>query len=49
LVAGSNKESALPLLQDRYQSGQTLIYVCEGKTCKRPVETMAEAMKQIGQ
>jgi uncharacterized protein YyaL (SSP411 family) len=45
LVAGSKKESTEPLLQDRYVAGKTLIYVCENKTCKLPVESVNEMKK----
>ena len=49
IVAGSNPAHAgantLPLLQDRYVDGRTLIYVCENKVCKLPLEKVEEALK----
>ena len=36
--------SHLPLLAERFRSGQTLAYVCEGFVCKRPVAN-AEALR----
>ena len=50
LLAGSvSNSSKLPLLTNRFIAGKTLIYVCENKTCKLPVETSQEALKLIGQ
>ncbi len=46
LLAGSvNNSSKIPLLEDRYMKNKTLIYICENKTCKLPVETTLEALK----
>lgn len=39
--------SGLPLLKDRYVSGETLIYVCENNTCRLPVASVEEAIKQF--
>jgi hypothetical protein len=40
---GSKEESSLPLLQDKYQEGRTVIYVCQNKVCKFPVEKVGKA------
>lgn len=48
IVAGSQKPSDLPLLQDRFVKGKTLIYVCENKTCNLPVATVKQALEQMG-
>lgn len=45
LVAGTTKESKLPLLNNRYSKGQTRIFVCENKMCKMPTEDVAIAQK----
>ncbi len=45
LIAGSKTENTLPLLQNRYAEGRTLIYVCENKVCKLPLEKVEEALK----
>ncbi len=45
LLVGSKTKSSLPLLQDRYVEGKTMIYVCENKVCKLPVEKTEEAVK----
>jgi uncharacterized protein YyaL (SSP411 family) len=45
--SGTVANSKLPLLQDKTVRGQTLIYVCRNRTCKLPVKTVAEAIKQM--
>lgn len=47
LVVGSKTESELPLLKNRYIENETLIYVCVNSTCKLPVKTLKDALKQI--
>jgi uncharacterized protein YyaL (SSP411 family) len=48
IVCGSKKgNSNLPLLKNKYVAGKTLIYVCQGKTCQLPVESIEEALKLI--
>ena len=47
LFMGGATEGQLPLLQNKLVDGKTMIYVCENKTCKRPVETVAAAMGQV--
>ncbi len=47
LWIGSEKESELPLLENRYQSGQTKIYVCQNKVCQLPVEEPQRALDLI--
>ena len=44
---GGDKEGDLPLLESKLMKGKTMIYVCENKTCQRPVEDVMEALKQI--
>jgi len=47
IILGSQHPSMLPLLQNKYSEGKTLIYVCENKTCKLPVGEIKEVLKQI--
>ncbi|MCC9138305.1 thioredoxin domain-containing protein [Pontibacter silvestris] len=48
LFAGTTGKSNLPLLQDRTAiNNKTTIYVCYNKTCQLPVQTAAEALKQL--
>ncbi|MBP6334935.1 MAG: thioredoxin domain-containing protein [Bacteroidia bacterium] len=47
VFAGSKKSSTLPLLAERFVDGKTLIYVCENKVCKLPVESSEAALKLL--
>jgi hypothetical protein len=47
LIMGANMESTLPLLKDKFISGETLIYVCKNKSCSLPVKTVEEALRLI--
>ncbi|MEO6837497.1 MAG: thioredoxin domain-containing protein [Ginsengibacter sp.] len=47
LFLGGENEGSLPLLENKLMKGKTMIYVCENKTCQRPVEEVGEALKQI--
>ena len=47
IFVGSKNSSVLPLLQDKFKAGETLIYVCQNKTCQLPVKSVEEALKQI--
>lgn len=44
----SETASKLPLLENKYVEGKTLIYVCENKTCKQPTENISEALSLLG-
>lgn len=47
LLMGAEKKSELPLMQNKFRDGQTTIYVCAGKVCKHPVESVEAALEQI--
>src|SRR5690242_13519000 len=47
LFSGSVRESALPLLQNKYVEGETMIYVCKNKMCGLPVGDADKALIQI--
>ncbi|WP_242156891.1 thioredoxin domain-containing protein [Aestuariivivens sediminis] len=47
LIAGSNKESKMPLLENRFTPEDTYIYVCVNKACKLPVTQVDQALKLI--
>src|SRR5665213_129352 len=47
IYLGGINEGNLPLLENKLMKGKTMIYVCENKTCQRPVEDVEEALKQI--
>jgi uncharacterized protein YyaL (SSP411 family) len=45
LIAGSTSENNLPLLENRYNPDNTLIYVCVNRACKLPVSEVSQAIK----
>ncbi len=48
VLMGSEDESNLPLMEGKFASrGKTTIYVCYNKTCKLPVNSVEEALKQL--
>lgn len=47
VYAGTSKESTLPLMEYRLVDGKTLIYVCEDRVCKLPVEEVDQAIKMM--
>lgn len=44
LIAGSTTENNMPLLENRYNPNNTLIYVCVNKACKLPVKDVKQAI-----
>jgi len=47
ILVGSPKEGEIDLLKSRYNEGETLIYVCIEGTCKLPVHSVEEVLKQL--
>ncbi|MFN3841390.1 MAG: thioredoxin domain-containing protein [Cyclobacteriaceae bacterium] len=47
VFVGTARESALPLLQGKNAGSSTTIFVCHNKTCKQPVYSVDEALKQF--
>lgn len=47
VILGGSQEGSLPLLQHKYVENETFIYVCQNKTCKRPVTSFAEAKAML--
>jgi len=47
LLLGGKTEGNLELLKMKLQKGKTMIYVCQNKTCKLPVEDVPNALKQM--
>lgn len=48
ILVGTNGKSHLPLLQNRdAKENETMIYVCENKTCQLPVNSVENALKMI--
>ena len=44
---GTTGASALPLLEGKLLPGASTIYVCQNKTCRMPVGTVEEALRQL--
>ncbi len=47
LLLGSKEKATLELLENKLVEGQTTIYVCQDKVCKRPVTEVKDAVFQI--
>ncbi|MHC0442561.1 thioredoxin domain-containing protein [Flavobacterium sp. 3-210] len=47
LIAGSTKESRLPLLENRFDENETYIYICLNKACKKPEVDVVTAVSKI--
>jgi len=47
MFLGGKSEGSLRLLEDKLQPDRTMIYVCQNKSCKFPVEDPAAALKLI--
>jgi len=41
---GGQKEDGMELLKDKLQEGRTMIYVCQNKVCKLPVQDVQKAL-----
>jgi uncharacterized protein YyaL (SSP411 family) len=49
IVLGAEHNSALPLMQNKIDPTQTMIYVCKNKVCQLPVDNVKDALKQIAE
>jgi uncharacterized protein YyaL (SSP411 family) len=47
VFCAGTSENDLPLLQNRFVSGKTLIYICQNNSCQLPVKTVEEALVLI--
>ena len=47
ILVGSKKEGKIDLLKNRYNQGETLIYVCIEGTYKLPVQSTEQVLKQL--
>jgi len=45
LLLGGKTEGGLDLLKNKLQDGETMIYVCQNKVCKFPVQEVDKALK----
>jgi len=47
IIAGTEKPSHLPFLQNRFVEDKSLFYVCQNKTCQLPTEDFQEVINQL--
>lgn len=47
IFLGGEEDKNLPLLANKKEKGKTVIYVCQDKVCKLPVEEVEQALTQI--
>lgn len=47
ILVGSKKEGGIDLLKNRYNEGETLVYVCIEGACKLPVTSIEEVLNQL--
>ena len=47
ILVSSKEEGELELLKNRFNEGQTLIYVCIEGSCKLPVTEVDKAISQL--
>jgi uncharacterized protein YyaL (SSP411 family) len=49
IVAAAEKKSYLPIFENRFNPGMTMIYVCSNNVCGRPVKSVKEALEQMNE
>ena len=47
ILVGTQKEGSIELVKNRFNEGETLIYVCIEGSCKLPVKTTSEVLGQL--
>jgi hypothetical protein len=47
VLAGTDEQSDLPFLQDRFVEGKTLFYVCRNKTCDLPIDNFEAVISSL--
>lgn len=47
VLSGSNKESTLPFLKNRFTKNKTLFFICQNRNCNLPFTTFNEALIQL--
>lgn len=47
IIAGTICESKLPFLENRFVENQTLLYLCQNKTCDLPIADLQEIISKI--
>lgn len=47
VVAAAESSGSLPIFNNRFRDGKSMIYVCADHICQKPVETVDEAISQL--
>ena len=47
IIAGSENESKIPFLKNRFIENQSLFYLCQNKTCQKPTDNLEEIISQL--
>ncbi|HRK26466.1 MAG TPA: thioredoxin domain-containing protein [Chitinophagales bacterium] len=47
-MAATHPNSNFELLQNRFQEGKNLVYICQNNACHRPTELLEDALMQLG-
>jgi uncharacterized protein YyaL (SSP411 family) len=47
VLAGTQKLSSLPFLQDRFSENEILFYLCQNRTCQMPIHDFQEIIKEL--
>ena len=47
VLAGTEKPSSLPFLQERFSAKETLYYLCQNRTCQMPTTDFQQIIKQL--
>jgi uncharacterized protein len=47
IISGSEKVSNLPFLKNRFSSDETLMYLCQNKTCQKPTTKLEELISNL--
>lgn len=46
-IAGSKKVSKLPFLENRFVENETLLYLCQNRTCQKPTDNLEEILIEL--
>lgn len=47
IIAGSKKVSKLPFLENRFVENETLLYLCQNRTCQKPTDNLEEILIEL--
>ncbi|MGV9003111.1 thioredoxin domain-containing protein [Flavobacterium sp.] len=47
IIAGSIDDSSIPFLKNRFVENETLLYLCQNKTCQKPNSQLEEIISQL--